>query len=188
MTGESSPEQQLSEIRHIIAETQATSPGGGIVGLVWAVLTGLALVCLATRVVPDTWAVWAIHNLLGWAFTLAWFQQASKTEGRVSKRGISVLRLWAGITLAIWLLIWSLIPNAAGILAALPVLLGLGVLATALTYDDNFGQCTAVLMMISGPIIVLAAPASIAWVLIDAAVVGLGLVWGISSWLIKRRS
>ena len=68
MSGEVGPEQQLSQIQEMISETRSTYTGGGIIAMVFGLLTAVAFAVIALRLVPNTWVVWAVHNCLGWAF------------------------------------------------------------------------------------------------------------------------
>lgn len=179
------PEQQLSEVQGIIAESRSQFSGGGIVAVVFGLLTAAAFAVMAMGLVQNTLVVWAVHNCLGWGFTLVWFQRESKIEGRVSQRGISVLRLWAAVNLAVWLCVWSLGPIAQ--CAVVPVLLGLGVVGTGLISESTFSQCMGVLLMASGPVIVAFASGSLAWYLVGGALVGIGIIWGAGTWLVKER-
>ena len=187
MADQSNHEEQLAEIHEIIAETRSGFTGGGLIALVWGVLSAAAYAIIALAVVQNYWVVWGTHSALGWATTLVWFRRESRVEGRISLRGVSVLRLWASITLAVWLCIWALCAGAQGLSALLPILLGLGVVATGLISESVFSQCVGVGLMVAGTATAVFAPRSLTDLLTMAVVVLAGLIWGAGSWLVKER-
>ncbi|MCE5315581.1 MAG: hypothetical protein ABFD49_09350 [Armatimonadota bacterium] len=191
MRNEADYKKQISDIQEIIAETRSGYTGGGVIALVWGLLSALAFAVSIWGSLNNTWAIWIIHSLLGWTFTLLWFSRENRTEGRVSLRGRYTLRLWAVITLAIWTSL-GLLPSlgidlSLGISALLPLLLGLGVFTTGLLSESGFSQCIGVALLLSGPAITMFAPPSRGPAYALAAIILISLVWSVGSWLIKGK-
>ena len=185
-------QQQLSEIHEMITEARSRFTGGGVVAVVWGLLSAAALTIGGLGLIRNAWILWATHNVLGWAFTLLWFRHETRSEGRVSLRGRYVLRLWAAITLAVWVTLGALSSRGAdielGLTALLPVLLGIGILATGLLSESMFSQCVGTALLVAGPALTVFAPRSVAPALAIAAIALVALLWGVGSWLVKEKA
>ncbi|HIJ73360.1 MAG TPA: hypothetical protein HPP83_04580 [Candidatus Hydrogenedentes bacterium] len=185
--------EQLSEIHRFISEARATFSGGGVVGLVWGLLTALViLIALVFRPSGGAQtAIWAAHNALGWTFTLVWFHKMSQQEGRVSLRGKFILRLWAMVTLAIWLSIlvfseFSMWREKSALCAFIALFLGMGVFGTGLLSESLFSQIVGVVLSVVAVLTAVLLPRH-ATLLILVLIAATPVVWALGGWHAWRR-
>ena len=184
-------QSQLSEIQERIAESRAQWSGGGLIGGVWAGLTfAVLLIALVFRPpgYVQTW-LWLAHNGLGWAFTLVWWEYASHKAGRKSLRDRSTLRLWAVLTLAIWLCMFAANGPMRVSAEVLPVflvsiLLGIGCFGTGLLSESTLSQVVGVSWLVfAGTCAFLTTPPFTSTALIAGLVVAF-LIWVLGRWCI----
>ncbi len=147
--------EQLAEIQGHIAETRPDRSGAGAIGGVWGALSVAAILILLFAHLngPLQLALWATHNALGWAFTLYWTHRDWRRTGRKSARDRLTLRLWAMLTLPVWLsiLVLANTDGAANSLTTFFVVLwlGAGVFGTGLLHESSYSQGIAVAWMVA---------------------------------------
>jgi hypothetical protein len=194
MTQNPDIQSQLTEIQERISESRVQWSGGGLIGGVWAGLTLLVLFMSIVFRPPgnvQTW-LWLAHNALGWIFTFTWWEYESRKAGRRSLRGQFTLRLWAALTLAIWLCIFAVSGSTRLLPEVLPfffvsILLGIGCFGTGLLSESRLSQALGVLWLVyTGMCAFLTAPPVTLIMLIAGLVVAL-LTWVLGGWYATRR-
>jgi len=185
-------QRQESEIRGFIAESRSQFTGGGLIAVVWAALTAVAFILWVWVIPPRREAVtalWMAHNALGWIFTLVWHRWLIKKDGRVSLRDRMVLRVWAMVTLVLWLtlsILYQALPrSAAPLLALLTLFLAMGIFVTGLLSESTFSQLLGVVLAILTAAFSRFLPPGSAVVAVMVTVVAMGLIWGLGTWFPK---
>lgn len=186
-------DKQLSELHEIITESRHKLIGGGVIALVWGILTAIAVTIMVMK--PNLGEglrnVWIVHNILGWTITLTISHYLNKRYGRVSKRGTSIIHTWAVWTLAIWTIV-SIMNNLMshpGLMFAslMSLLVGMGMFVTGLIGESRFSQIMGVVAMVVGPGLALYGPAHTAGAWAYGSMVFLILAWGVGSWVVREK-
>lgn len=185
--------KQLSEIHEIISESRHKLTGGGVIALVWGILTAVAvtIMVMMPRLGEGLRTVWIVHNVLGWTITLSIVHYLSRRYGRVSKRGNRIMHTWAVWTLAMWTVV-SIMNNLLGhpglmFAGMMSLVVGMGMFVTGLLGESRFSQIMGVATMVIGPGLAMYAPKDQAGALAYGSMVFIIIAWGIGSWVVREK-
>jgi len=181
----------LQFISRVMARTREQMGEYAAIGIWWGTLTVLAI--LASLLLGFSGystggrltALWVAHNVIGWSATLVILGRA----GGVSPTVRQVCWVWAGTTLALWVVIWAALWTEAiapwALWTMIQLLIGLALVSTGTIETEKLVVGAGLLFVASVPVI-LAFPGSAAF----ASAILMGSIYalfGLVSWAQRRK-